>query len=134
MATHTSAEALDALVRLPSQERRHQRLTALLRNAEVSTPLLTILRLGYFCCCHLRLRSLLYPTLAPPCSSPRCPLFLLSTHPPTHPPPQNDARFTKDAVWRATRRPEPYAHPMKKTIDEVSSCCCCCFRDCLDGF
>lgn len=33
--------------------------------------------------------------------------------------PQDDPRLTKDALWHATRRPEPYRHAMKKTIDEV---------------
>lgn len=33
--------------------------------------------------------------------------------------PQDDRRLTKDALWHATRRPEPYRNPMKKTIDEV---------------
>ena len=33
--------------------------------------------------------------------------------------PQEDQRLTKDSLWRATRRPEPYRHAMKKTIDEV---------------
>jgi hypothetical protein len=32
---------------------------------------------------------------------------------------QNEPQLTKDSVWQATRRPEPYRHPMKKTIDEV---------------
>ncbi|KAL4857102.1 Protein ENHANCED DOWNY MILDEW 2 [Chlorella vulgaris] len=32
---------------------------------------------------------------------------------------ENEPRLTKDSVWHATRRPEPYRHPMKKTIDEA---------------
>ncbi|KAL4452599.1 hypothetical protein ABPG75_008261 [Micractinium tetrahymenae] len=31
---------------------------------------------------------------------------------------EDDPRLTKDALWHATRRPEPYRHAMKKTIDE----------------
>ncbi len=33
---------------------------------------------------------------------------------------QDDQRLTKDSLHMATRRPEPYRHPMKKTIDEVT--------------
>ncbi|KAI3425357.1 hypothetical protein D9Q98_009121 [Chlorella vulgaris] len=32
---------------------------------------------------------------------------------------ENEPQLTKDSVWQATRRPEPYRHPMKKTIDEA---------------
>jgi hypothetical protein len=38
---------------------------------------------------------------------------------------QDDPGLPKDSLWRATRRPEPYAHPMKKTIDEVGGYCVC---------
>ncbi|KAI7842773.1 hypothetical protein COHA_003520 [Chlorella ohadii] len=31
---------------------------------------------------------------------------------------EDDQRLTKDSLHMATRRPEPYRHPMKKTIDE----------------
>lgn len=61
------------------------------------------------------------PRPAPrPCASlpPALPTASLPASPAGQPP-QDDPRFTKDALWHATRRPEPYRHAMKKTIDEV---------------